>query len=253
MKAARIFFRMVCALVLVLAVVEIAWVRHAQSAEEPKTVEQGTSAAAAEKTTTAAPAKSEAVAQELENKRLAIEDRERTVEDRELRLKEREKELDKKIKEMEHLREVVSGELEGQRKNNEERVVKLVAVFETMTPKSAASVFETLDDWLAVEALKKMDVKRVAKIMNIMEKTRSAKLSEMLTGYYRPENDRKISSIKQTASGQGTAAAQQAQPTAQQAQVTAPAQATQTPVQQAVARAPASQAPQNLKKGGGEK
>jgi flagellar motility protein MotE (MotC chaperone) len=89
---------------------------------------------------------------------------------------------------MESIRAGISGELEGQKKSNEEKVLKMVSVFESMSPKSAAGVLETLDDWLAVDVLKKMDVKRVAKIMNIMDKPRSAKLSELMTGYYRPSS-----------------------------------------------------------------
>lgn len=60
----------------------------------------------------------------------------------------------------------------------------MVTVFETMSPKSASGVIETLDDTVAVEALKRMEIKKMAKIMNIMDKNRSAKLSEMLTGHY---------------------------------------------------------------------
>lgn len=224
MSSMRLLFRAFCAIIIVLAAVEIAWVHHARSADEPKD----------EKPVEMTP-KSEAMPQELENKRVALEDRARALDEKETRLKERERDLDLKIKEMERLREVVSGELENQKKNNEERVNKLVAVFETMTPKSASNVFETLDDWLAVEVLKKMDVKRVAKIMNIMEKTRSAKLSEMLTGYYRPEADRKVSSSK-PAAGQAAAIDQK------QGQAVA-----QAP------KAPAPQPPQNSEKKGGEK
>lgn len=127
--------------------------------------------------------KNDDVAKNLEEKRQTIEDKQREIEEREARLKQQEVDLEKKIKKMEELRSEISSEVDKQHKGNEERVGKMVVVFETMTPKSAAGVLETLDDWLAVEILKRMDSKRMAKVMNIMDKSRSARLSEMLTGF----------------------------------------------------------------------
>jgi flagellar motility protein MotE (MotC chaperone) len=182
MKAIAIVFRILCASILLLAVVEIAWMKPSRGAdeapaktEEPKTVE------------TEKPAL-ENVPQELQHRVSELEGKQRELAEQDTRLKEREKEIDRKLKQMEDLRAAVSGELEGQKKNNEERVLKMVSVFETMSPKSASGVLETLDDWLAVEVLKRMDIKKVAKVMNIMDKARSAKLSEMLTGYYKPRD-----------------------------------------------------------------
>ncbi len=169
MNSAKVIFRFVCVSILVLAVAQILFLQPSEANDDAH-----------------APAAS---------KEESIEQRERDVEEREARIKDREKELERKIVKMEELRQAVTGELEQQRKNNEDKVAKMVSVFETMSPKSAAGVFETLDDWLAIEVMKKMEVKRVAKIMNLMDKTRSAKLSELLTGYYKPEADRKISSV----------------------------------------------------------
>ncbi len=249
MKGARLFFRMLCISLMVLAVVEIAWVRPARSADAPsgdraanvaaeKAAEEAEASRAA---TRAAEAKAktvlnESVAGDLEARRLAVEAREHGLEETEGRIKEREKALDQKIKEMEHLREVVTSDLEIQSKSKEERVIKLVAVFETMTPKASSGVFETLDDSLAVEVLKRMNVTKVAKIMNIMDKSRSAKLSEMLTGTYRLDSDRKVSSVKPTAAGQAIAQA----PVQPKSVSPAPVQAS-------------SQAPLKSNKKGGEK
>lgn len=211
MNAVRFVFRLICLGVLVLAAAEIAFISPAKSSDEVPA--HATKPAEPDDHASNSPGVS--IVAELENKRQALDARERALNEHETRIKDREKDLDKKIQEMERLRAAVSGELETQKKNNEERVTKLVSVFETMTPKSASGVFETLDDWLAVEALKRMDVKRVAKVMNLMDKARSAKLSEMLTGYYKAETDRKISSIK-PAGQAATAAASQAPPAASQ-------------------------------------
>lgn len=200
-KIVRRVFQLICALVLIAALAQVLLSTPAHAAE----------------------------AYELESKRQALVAKEREIEEREKGIKERERELDAKIAEMERMRAAVTGELEAQRKNNEERVVKMVGVFEAMTPKSAAAVFETLDEWLAVDVLKRMDLKRVAKIMNIMDKSRSAKLSELMTGYYNPKAERK---------------------TAGQAQAQSPVEAPKAAP--AVATASSSGAVDSQKKGGGK-
>lgn len=201
MSVVRVMFRVVCALILIAAIVQITARAHAESALPSHTGGDTDAARHEEKVAGPDRAAVAAMLAEIDGKKQALEARSRDLEEQEARIKEREKELDKKLKEMERLRAAVSGELEAQKKNGEERVAKMVAVFETMTPKSAANVMETLDDWLSVEVLKRMDVKRVAKVMNLMDKNRSAKLSELLTGYYNPEAKREISSIR---AGQGT-------------------------------------------------
>ena len=215
MTKVSIAFRAFCIAVLALAVLQIIGTQSARSAEShtPEAEVQSSSTG------------SMALVEELNGRRGEVEKREEVLKEREQRLSEREKEIDKKIQQMEHLRSVVSGELEDQRKNSEEKVVKMVAVFETMAPKAAAGVLESTDDFLAVDVLKRMDVKKVAKIMNIMEKTRSAKLSELLTGYYRPElaqqkdSNRKISSV----TGQEEAKSQQSKSQGMKDEVKVPA------------------------------
>lgn len=184
MNTARVVFRLLCVGILIAAIVQITTRAHAEADKphhEPAKVDHAAVASMLE---------------EVEAKKQLLDKRAQELSELESRIKDREKELDGKVKEMERLRAAVSGELEEQRKGGEERVVKMVAVFETMTPKSAANVLETLDDWLSVEVLKRMDIKRVAKVMNLMDKNRSAKLSELMTGYYNPEAKREISSIR---------------------------------------------------------
>lgn len=193
MNTARVVFRLICAAILIAAIVQVTTRAHAEATHETSSAKVDHAAVAA-------------MLAEVEAKKDALEKRALELNELEARIKEREKELDNKLKEMERLRAAVSGELEEQRKGGEERVAKMVSVFETMTPKSAANVMETLDDWLSVEVLKRMDVKRVAKVMNLMDKNRSAKLSELLTGYYNPEAKREISSIRSGQAAQTPAA-----------------------------------------------
>ena len=128
----------------------------------------------------------EKLVSEVEKKKHDVEMREQALVDQEKAIHDREEDLDKKMKELKSIREGLNATFDQQKKNSEEKVVKMVTVFETMQPKAASKVFETLDDWLAVEVFKRMDVKKVAKIMNLMEQNRSAKLSELMTGYYKP-------------------------------------------------------------------
>ena len=85
--------------------------------------------------------------------------------------------------------------------------MKMVAVFGTMTPKAAAAVFRRSTTGFRSSASRRWTSAR-CQVMNLMEKT-LAKLSELLTGFYRPENDRKISSVKRGRRRPGAASRQQ--------------------------------------------
>ncbi|MGE4234026.1 MAG: MotE family protein [Bacteriovoracia bacterium] len=175
MRVIRITFHSFCALLFMLAV--LSTISKAKAEEEQQAEDKAYLK----------------LLREVDKKRDELDAKDRELKDREKRIEAREQEFDRKLKEMERLRLEISGELEGQRKKNEEKVGKLVTVLETMSPKSASGVLENLDEWLAVEVLKRMDSKRLAKIMNIMDKAKTAKLSELLTGYVSPN------SVEQTA------------------------------------------------------
>lgn len=182
------------------------------------------------------------VALQLEEKRNALNERELSLNEYEKRIKEREQALDVKIKELQTLRDAINVKVEEKRKDNEERVIKLVNVIETMNPKSASGVMETLEDSLAVEVLKKMSNVKMAKLMNIMDKARSAKLSELMTGY-----------DKNLQAGQAVTAKSKVEPKTERT----PAQAVKTEPAMPKAEAPstaeaspAAKAPSDQKKGG---
>ncbi len=143
------------------------------------------------------PVKSSETIFSIQEREKQIEDQKNELKDREDKINEREKALDEKIKKLETLRQSITGELEVQKKQNEEKVVRLTSVLETMTPKASSALLETTEENLAVEVLKRMDIKKVAKILNVMDKNKSARLSELLTGYVNPANiaQRKNSTI----------------------------------------------------------
>src|SRR5574337_962458 len=100
MKMAQLVFRVICALILVLAIVQVAFVHPARSAEElpapsptPATAEPAAPPApeAGSDAERESPkdASAAAIAQELEGKKLAIESKEQELAEEERRLKER--------------------------------------------------------------------------------------------------------------------------------------------------------------------
>lgn len=163
-------------------------------------------------------ANEKSISAEIDRRREEVLNREHDLAEYEKKLKDREAALDAKVKELEKLRLAISGDLDAQKKNNEEKVMKMVTVFETMTPKAASQVLETTEDQLAVEVLKKMDTKKISKIMNVMDKSRSARLSELLTGYQKAEalQNPITAALKKndsrTPAGQAVATAQAAAP-----------------------------------------
>lgn len=104
---------------------------------------------------------------------------------RESELKAREAALNEEFKKLEVLRGDL-GKIEGSRRQeNEGRIGKLVETFETMSPKAASQVIAGLDESLAVAAMSKISTQKLAKILNVMEPRRSARLTELMAGVVR--------------------------------------------------------------------
>lgn len=180
----RIVMRTFFVALFIAAILQVAGVSLSRANDAEKNAEKKP-VDVLSKTTTETNAKD--IATEIDRRREEILNRERELAEYEKKLKDREAALDAKVKDLEKLRLAISGDLEAQKKNNDEKVMKMVTVFETMSPKAASQVLETTEDQLAVEVLKKMDTKKISKIMNVMDKSRSARLSEMLTGYQKAD------------------------------------------------------------------
>lgn len=183
----RLIFYPFMAAVLLSAIFQVIYARAESTAPARAKIE--------ERNDRSVSTKLESIADDLEKKRQELDQREQALAEQERNLKDREADLEKKIKELKTLRTAFEASIESHRKGNEERVARMVTVFESMQPKAAAQVFETLDDWLSVEVLKRMDTKKVAKLMNLMNKNRSAKLSELLTGFFKENIDKEKSAV----------------------------------------------------------
>jgi flagellar motility protein MotE (MotC chaperone) len=184
MKIIRISFHFFCFLLFVISLMQVA--RADVTKGEASNEEAGTSL--------------NSLAYELEAKRRALESREIRLNQMELALSQREKDIESKIAELKALKDGINNSMEQKQKDKEDRILKIVSIFETMQPKAAAQILETIDDWLAVEVLSRVETKKAAKVMNIMDRSRSAKISELLTGYYRERNPASANQEK-TASG----------------------------------------------------
>jgi flagellar motility protein MotE (MotC chaperone) len=121
--------------------------------------------------------------QELEERKRSLDARERQLNERAKALEIQEKVLKEKLQRMEDLNKKMAERLENFKRDHEERVMKLVAVVETMRPQAAAEYVENLDPELAVEILARIQVPRAARILNPVDRKRSARLTELYAGY----------------------------------------------------------------------
>ena len=121
--------------------------------------------------------------QELERRKAELDARDRELAERSKALEIQEKLLKEKMAKMEELRQKMSERLDTFKKEHEGKIAKLVTMVEAMKPQSAAEYVENLDADLAVEILGRIQVTRAAKIMNLVDKKKGARLSELYAGY----------------------------------------------------------------------
>jgi flagellar motility protein MotE (MotC chaperone) len=121
--------------------------------------------------------------QDLETRKQALDERELALSERSKALDLQEKLLKEKLQRMDQLKAKITERLDGFKKEHEEKIGKLVAMVEGMRPQAAAEYLESLDPELAVEVIERIQVAKVSKIMNLLDKKKGAKLSELYTGY----------------------------------------------------------------------
>lgn len=124
----------------------------------------------------------ESVVEDIRKTRDESDQRKKELDKKEVDLNAREKSLNEEMKKLAELRSQISKTQDEKKKEGEEKVNKLVETLLAMSPKAASKVLSTVDSQLAVAAIEKMDTGPLAKIMNVMEPSKSSKLSEMMTG-----------------------------------------------------------------------
>ena len=115
--------------------------------------------------------------------------RNQEFEKREEELKARETALAEQIAKLETLRKEVIGLEDTQKAANEERIAKMVAAVEKMSPKNAALMIVQMEEPIAVDTMSKLSVEKLAKVMNSMEPAKSSRLSMLMAGV-RLKNER---------------------------------------------------------------
>lgn len=123
--------------------------------------------------------------EDLNQQREKLQAREKELAAKEAELKALEQAVNEEFKKLDQARSDIA-KIEGlKKKENQEKVAKIVETLETMSPKPASALLSSLDEPLAVTAMEQMSTQKLAKIMNIMEAGRSSRLTELLAGVVR--------------------------------------------------------------------
>lgn len=106
--------------------------------------------------------------QELAERRRVLVSREEEMELRTGLLSAAESRIDRKIEELRILRETISGLIKTFDKQQDEKLLRMVKIYENMKPKDAARVFEELDMETLLDVAERMKERKLAPIMASM-------------------------------------------------------------------------------------
>ncbi len=120
--------------------------------------------------------------EDLKKRREELELRSSELESKDKELKQRERAMEEELKRIEGIRVEVAKLTGAIKKENEEKVAKLVETFEAMSPKASAQMLANIDEGLAVAAMSRMSTLKLSKVMNVMEPKRATRLTELLAG-----------------------------------------------------------------------
>jgi len=120
------------------------------------------------------------VLQSLANRRDALDKREEEIDLREKLLTAAESRVDDKISELKGLEEQIAGLLKMRDEKQEEQILSLVKMYETMKPKDAARIFENLETDVLLDVAGRMKEKSMAAILAAMKSDSAQDLTLML-------------------------------------------------------------------------
>lgn len=109
------------------------------------------------------------VLQSLSKRREELDQRERNLNESAALLKAAEKEIDRKVEELRKLKTEIESLLGQQQKMEEARIVSLVKIYESMKPKEAAIIFNTLDMDVLLAVVGRMNERRLSPILASMD------------------------------------------------------------------------------------
>jgi flagellar motility protein MotE (MotC chaperone) len=122
-----------------------------------------------------------AVVKQLADRRKQLDDRAAALDARESLIRVAEQRVDQKMKEMETLRTQVQALVNQASGAQAAQIENLVKIYETMKPKEAAKIFETLDMPVLLGVVQKMKPTRVAAVMAEMAPEKAKEVTVALT------------------------------------------------------------------------
>jgi len=112
--------------------------------------------------------------------------------------------IQEKLKRLEEVRSQLDSDLAERRKQDSERIQKLVQVVEKMRPQAAAQFMESVSNELAIEILERLSIEKGSKIFNLIKRESLARIGERFVGMEaensRNPEDRSPASEKSTKS-----------------------------------------------------
>jgi len=116
----------------------------------------------------------------LEKRRIQLDEQAKKLEIREQDLKRLEEKLAGRIDAMEKLRDSIRGDLEREKQLDDTSVSRLGRIYSKMKPGAAAEGLKSLDQEVAVQVMRVMPEKLVAKILNKMDPLSAGRLADEL-------------------------------------------------------------------------
>ena len=120
------------------------------------------------------------VLRSLADRRMELDERAETLDTREQMAAAAEARLDEQIAELKELEAGVQNLLVTMEQKRDERLEGLVSVYQSMKPKDAARIFETLGDDVLLEVSQRMKHAQLGAVMSAMSSKRAEHLTRML-------------------------------------------------------------------------
>lgn len=117
------------------------------------------------------------ILQALSERRKELDERSRAMDERDRLLMAAEDRVDRKIQELTVLKSEIEMLLNTQTEEREEQLMSLVKVYETMKPKDAARIFDTLDMNVLLDVLDRMKERSQAPILAAMNADRAREVT----------------------------------------------------------------------------
>jgi flagellar motility protein MotE (MotC chaperone) len=136
------------------------------------------------------------VLRSLADRRKTLDEREAGIDTREQAAAAAEARLQEQIVELKSVQGKVETLLTAMDAKRDERMAALVKTYESMKPKDAARIFDSMDDKVLIDLAKSMKPATLAAVMSAMDSKRAEHLTQMLADLAKPPAD--LDSLQKT-------------------------------------------------------